>query len=656
MKQLSNQWIILIILVISVVLRFFNFSEIPFTHDEFSALDRLDFDSFSALINEGVKIDGHPAGIQVFLFYWSKIFGISEQAIKFPFIVFGILAVYFTYLVGSRWFNETVGLLSAATVSSLQFTVMFSQIARPYISGLLFSLMLVYYLTKLIQKPEKNFLLNGILFVISGALCAYNHHFSLLFAAIVGICGTFFIKREFLFKYILLGLGIFVLYIPHLNIFFYQLSLGGIEQWLAKPKPDFIIDFISFIFNHSYVLMLTVLGISLGFIITNKSIKINWKHYLLFSIWFFLPFLIGYFYSINFSAVLHYSVLIFSFTYLLFLIFGHLPNCKPKTNLILVALVLAAGIYSLVFERQHYTYFYQSCYIKVLEDYKEFNKKEGSVLSIVQSVDHINDYYTEELEIDTNYMWYGDFDSMNSLEDFLDKNAPQYDKLYLGSLHNIDPTAIPIIREYYPVIEIENNYFGGATYLFSKNTALNHTYVNQNKNSQITLISNFDFENSTLSSPAAIAWKYNTVSITDSLSFSGTHSYFINSNEEWGPHYEVPLDEVTKNKTDFVDFSIKAKPLPSFEGATLVVTLESNGESIYWTGMTFDESGLSNSSSTEWNTYYVSLKLSDIYLNYSNVRLKAYVWNKGKSQFLIDDFKVELRDGNRVVYGIVNGF
>src|SRR5690554_1470642 len=265
MKQRSNQWILIIILVISVVLRMFNFSDIPFTHDEFSALDRLDYDSFSALINEGVKIDGHPAGVQVFLYYWTKLFGFSEQALKFPFIVFGILSVYLTYLIGKRWFNETVGLLSAATVSCLQFTVMFSQIARPYISGLLFSLLMVYYLTRLIQQPEKKFWRNGFLFVIASTLCAYNHHFSLLFAAIVGISGAFFIKKQFLWRYVLLGLGIFILYIPHLSIFFYQLNLGGIEAWLAKPEPDFVLHFISYIFNHSWIFISTILLIALGF-------------------------------------------------------------------------------------------------------------------------------------------------------------------------------------------------------------------------------------------------------------------------------------------------------------------------------------------------------------------------------------------------------
>ncbi len=647
MKELSNQWILVIILVISVVLRMFNFSEIPFTHDEFSALDRLDFDSFSTLINEGVKIDGHPAGVQVFLFYWSKIFGISEQAIKFPFIIFGVLSVYFTYLIGKRWFNDTVGLLSAATVSTLQYTVMFSQIARPYISGLLFSLMLVYYLTKLIQKPEKNFYLNGSLFVISGALCAYNHHFSLLFAAIVGISGVFFIKRGFLLKYILLGLAVFVLYIPHLNIFFYQLSLGGVEQWLAKPKPDFIINFISFIFNHSWILMLTILGIALGFIISKKSIRINYKHYLLFFTWFFLPFAIGYFYSVNFSAVLHYSVLIFSFTFILFLIFGHLPNCKPKTNLILVALILVAGVYSLIFERQHYTYFYQSCYIKVLEDYSEINEKEESVLSIIQSVEHINEYYTKKLKIDKNYVWYADFESMKDLKTFIAMNSSKYDKLYLGSLHNIDPRAIPIILEFYPTMEIENNYFGGATYLFSKSSAKTNS-KNSNKTSSITIL---DFEEETKE-----VWNYNPKYLTSSHSFSGKNSYLMDPINEWGPLYKTSLVDIIQNKTDFIDISIKTKPINSYNGALLVVSLESEGESIYWTGIPLDELNISDSLNSEWQNAYVSIKLSDIYLNYKNITLKTLIWNKENGEFLIDDFKVQLREGNKVVYGTFNKF
>jgi uncharacterized protein YxeA len=250
--------------------------------------------------------------------------------------------------------------------------------------------------------------------------------------------------------------------------------------------------------------MFTVLGIALGFVIAKKSIKINYKHYLLFFVWFMLPLLIGYVYSVNVNAVLQFSVLIFSFTFGVYLFFGHLPNCSPKTNLILVVSILVLGVYSLVFQRQHYTYFYQSCYIKVLEDYKKVNEEEDDVLSVIQSVDHINEYYTEKMNIDTNYAWFDDFKSMNDFKLFIEKNGPQHKKLYLGSMHNISPIAIPIIREYYPRIEMQHNYFGGTTYLFSK------------KSSTTPIISSLDFENDTLPN-----WSFHAQSLTDSSSFLG---------------------------------------------------------------------------------------------------------------------------------------
>lgn len=257
----NNKSILALIIVVSIILRFFNFSEIPFTHDEFSALFRLDFDSFSELIFKGVKIDGHPAGIQVFLYYWTKLFGFEEWVIKLPFAFFGIIAIYLIYLIGKKWFNESVGLISAAFLSSIQFTIIYSQIARPYISGMFFSLLMIYYWSNIVTSPNKKFTKNSILFILASSLCNYNHHFSLLFATLVGISGLFFIQRQFLVKYIICGIIIFILYIPHLNIFFYQLKIGGVEGWLGKPDSDFLFEFIYFIFHYSKLVIFLILGL-----------------------------------------------------------------------------------------------------------------------------------------------------------------------------------------------------------------------------------------------------------------------------------------------------------------------------------------------------------------------------------------------------------
>ena len=50
--KVTNQLTILLILFIGSTLRFYNYGEIPFTHDEFRAFFRLNFDSFSELIEK----------------------------------------------------------------------------------------------------------------------------------------------------------------------------------------------------------------------------------------------------------------------------------------------------------------------------------------------------------------------------------------------------------------------------------------------------------------------------------------------------------------------------------------------------------------------------------------------------------------------------
>ena len=262
--KITNQLTFLFILFIGSILRFYNYVEIPFTHDEFSALFRLNFDSFSELIEKGVKVDGHPAGVHVFLYYWTKVFGSSEWIVKLPFTIFGIVSIWIIYLIGKKWFNETVGLISAAFIASIQFTVIYSQIARPYISGMFFSLIMVYYWTLIIKTSEKNFFKNICLFVLASTICAYNHHFSLLFAVIVGLSGLFMIQKKYTLKYIISGLLIFMLYIPHLGIFFYQLNIGGIgglDGWLGKPTNDFIIQYIWYILNFSTFSILMTLSL-----------------------------------------------------------------------------------------------------------------------------------------------------------------------------------------------------------------------------------------------------------------------------------------------------------------------------------------------------------------------------------------------------------
>ncbi|NSW45051.1 MAG: glycosyltransferase family 39 protein [Bacteroidales bacterium] len=159
----KNGVIIVLILLVAILLRFYRFFDIPYTLDELSALNRTFYSSFSELIEKGVYNDGHPALIQIFLFYWVHWFSYNEWIVKLPFLLMGIASIYLIYRIGKEWFSETVGIIASTWMTTLQFTIMYSQIARPYASGLFFVLGMTFFWTQWLKKIQQNGLFHGLI-------------------------------------------------------------------------------------------------------------------------------------------------------------------------------------------------------------------------------------------------------------------------------------------------------------------------------------------------------------------------------------------------------------------------------------------------------------------------------------------------------------
>lgn len=639
----KNKYILLLIIFFAAVLRLLFYTEIPYTHDEFSALFRTQFDNFSDLINKGIIIDGHPAGIQVFLYYWTIIFGYSEIVVKIPFIVSGVFSVLLIYILAKDWYNETVGLICAAYIATLQYTIMYSQIARPYITGLFFVLLMVYFWSKVVFNPQKK-IVNYVLFIVTASLCAYNHHFSLLFAIIVGFTGLFFIPKKYLLKYIISDVAIFILYIPHLRIFFYQLNLEGVESWLAKPKNDFLFNYIGYIFHFSAYSIVLLIAITLFGMYKMKKSDFKNKYFVISIIWFFLPFLIGFFYSKYVNAILQYSVLIFSFPFLLFSLFGHIPNIKTKFNSAIVFLILLVNTLTLIFERKHYEVFYMSHYEQILIEHDKLKSQKTDFVSIIDSNEKISDYYIKKNSIDTSFIWYSSFNSKKEFISFLDTKSKNHSYLYFGCFSATDPILIPIIKDYFPYVKWQKNYSGATLYLFSTNIQDN------NQKHIYSSICNFDKEHFNY-------WETGDKKLLiDSISFSGDYSFLIDSSQVWGPTFSCELKKLMNNKNNFIDVSLKTLPLEQTIDALLVTSLESDDKVIDWRATNFNTFFVDDKNNNEWVNIHHSIKLSDIYLNYKNLKIKVYVWNENKRNFLIDDFAVKTREGNPIIYGINERF
>jgi len=354
---------------------------------------------------------------------------------------------------------------------------------------------------------------------------------------------------------------------------------------------------------------------------------------ILFTVWFILPIITGYFYSKYVSAVLQFSVLIFSFPYLFFILFGHIRNQSPRINLLIVGLILCANICSLTFGRKHYDLFYNSPYEHIVSDLQKISNSNDNIAAIIDSDREITDYYLKREKINNNFTWFDSFDGLNGLINFLEYQSNCKNKLYLGCISSNNPLTIPVIQDYFPSIVEQRNYAGGTTYLFSKNI--------QPVSDKIADILDFESEPSKSWSP--LSEKY----LCDSLSFSGSYSYLIDSLTEWSPSFSVYLKEIISNKNNFIDISIKVKCNINPEETLLVAALESKKGTIHWSGTSFGDFYKNN----KWFIVHHSVKLSDI--RYKNPQLKVYIWNKGKNHLYIDDIEIKVRKGNPVIYGLI---
>lgn len=330
-------------------LRFYFNSDFSLSNDELSAVNRLNFSSLSQLINEGIKIDGHPAGAQLLIYYWTKVFGLNPFQIRFPFILLSSLTPIFAYLFMRKASGETQGLIFAVFVSFLEFPFLYSLIARPYGPGLTIILAAAWLWHSLLFEPKNKYsILKVISLGIVWSMAIYFHYFAGLTALIMGFTGLLYLKRNNVIPYLSAALIAIILFIPHLTVTFYQLSLKGVGSWLGKPNSDWIIDHLFYFLNSSYF-TLTGIGILLILLIikSKKLIKEQYIKSVIFAFWFLIPYLIGYYYSIKVDAVLQNSVLIFSTPFLIAAVLSLVNlefNKYGKTTIILIFLLLISEL------------------------------------------------------------------------------------------------------------------------------------------------------------------------------------------------------------------------------------------------------------------------------------------------------------------------
>ena len=122
----------LALFALAALLRFWGIQDLSYTHDELSALVRI-YPTLGETIQRGViELDTHPPGVQVFEWAWTKVFGMGEGVVKLPFIVLALAALFLLYRFALACTSAPTALVVTALLATLQYTVLYAQIARPY--------------------------------------------------------------------------------------------------------------------------------------------------------------------------------------------------------------------------------------------------------------------------------------------------------------------------------------------------------------------------------------------------------------------------------------------------------------------------------------------------------------------------------------------
>ncbi len=628
-KFIKEHLVFVFILFACIVLRTIPLFDYQFTLDELSGIDRTHFGSFSELIEKGVKIDAHPALIQVVIYYLSKFFGYTNWIIKLPFLLCSFGAIVYAYFFCIRNFSKQVGNIAAVIFSFSLVFVFYAPIARMYIPGVFFSMALLYYFFEIFflnATNKKNYFFLGFFALLSGL----NQHVNALFAFTVCASGIFFLNKTN-FKIYAITLCVTVLaYLPHLPVTLYQLSIGGIgyEQggWLPKPELNAVIGFFKILLGTGRTYLVFLILIMACFVL-NKKIMFSKKQMYLLTV-FLINFLVVYAYSVFNAPIFQNSVMLFSGVGIVILV-SSLLDFKNKLYFNMAMAVIVAV---LIFKTYYKKEYYHQC-VKTVFEYqyeRTFEHKKTLGDANVYPVFFDSDKVMEELYFGK---YKGSFDYKGSRDSvtFSVKHFSQFvaslktDYLVLTSAY---PLYQSIASDYYPYL-IENVQTQAVNYkLYSKRP--------EDKTKTVEGESVIYHANYFHKKDLTFKQKPDTE--------NGSFMFAVDSTMEYPFGADVALNKITSKEGQVINLktTLKSRKKINEVLACISVTGTKRGEEAIFTAKSAGEFVVKTDSTV--NIYVDSFCGTE----YKNRKDKAscgiFIWNQAREKFMITDFEIRTID------------
>lgn len=442
---------LLLLLVLAAVLRLLGWPLIPYTHDEISALVRL-YPDLGTTIRRGViELDTHPPGVQVLEWLWTRLVGTREGLVQLPFIAASLAAIVLVYRFAITWTTATAALAVTALLATLQYTVLYGQLARPYAFGLFTVALLADRWTRWLAWHRPAHLAGAAL---AAALCAYTHHFAALVAALIMASGLLLAPSDRRRHWLLACLASLLLYLPNIPILLRQLGLGGLQEWLAPPDAHWFPDHFRWVAHDSTALgTLLLLVLAASLVGWWRGTARAWPLVPVLLLWVVVPAALGYGYSVWRAPVLQHSVLLFSFPFALVLLLGGLHVQRPALA-VAIALVLAgAATVTLFTVRRHHLTALHSKYEAFLQAAAE-GAAHPDRLVVIDAPPEVLDFLEREPRYAAARGHYLRLRDLGGNADLLARiRTGNPSEVVLGLFHSTDRALPALVQHTHPVLQ-----------------------------------------------------------------------------------------------------------------------------------------------------------------------------------------------------------
>ncbi|MBI3103826.1 glycosyltransferase family 39 protein [Candidatus Daviesbacteria bacterium] len=348
------------ILLLGLILRLISLDQSLWLDEAINVLATQKY-SFAGMITEYAKADFHPPGFFIILWFWTKLFGYSEIAVRIPSVIFGVVTIGSIYLIGKKLHSRKAGLIAALLLSINPLHIYYSQEARMYALATLAVSINMFLVIKFVREEKFNLIFLAIsnLAVLASDYVAYFiFPAQAFFLLMIG-------KKEIIRKWTIALVSALALGLWWLPVFLNQLNVGSIAS-ANLPTWKFVagafdfktlpLTFVKFIIGRinlsdklTYAAVLLPLCTLWGYLLL-RGVK-SWSNSLrkLLIVWIVIPLALATLISFVVPVYNYFRVLYVLPAFIILLSLGILSFESKKKYIFLSAVVLIELFCALVY-------------------------------------------------------------------------------------------------------------------------------------------------------------------------------------------------------------------------------------------------------------------------------------------------------------------